>query len=135
MRGAALPRYHQLAEMPVEEGGKQSKGLQNTHGAGDSLRGFPQQGQFSPTLPTLSLRPRAARDVGITLSPALPVSDSSCSPKPSLGSADFPPFPFRCCFLITSNFCQELCKHFPENSKGRAKSGGTRMCFPELPFP
>lgn len=134
MRDAALPRYHRLAKMPAEEGGKWSKGLQNTRSAGDSLRGFPRLGQLSPTLPMLWLRPSTDRDAGCAVSPVPPhPSYSSCSPKSRLGSAGtrLSSLSLRRCFFITSKFCQGLCKRFPENTKGRAKSGGAWMCFSE----
>lgn len=65
------------------------------------------------------------------LCPALHPSYSSCSPKSRLGSAGagLSSLLLRCCFFITSKFCWGLCKHFPENTKGRAKGGGAWMCF------
>ena len=70
MRDAALPRYRCLAKTPAEEGGRWSKGLQNTRGAGDSLRGFPRPGQLPLTLPTPWLHPSTDRDVGFAVPPA-----------------------------------------------------------------
>lgn len=118
MRAVALPRCHQLAETPLEEGGKCSRGLQNTRRAGDSLRGFPCLGQLSPALPTLQHSPCWGLCCAL---PPSQFSSSSQNPHWALWSPHFPPFPSEAAFpspqIFASGFAALSLKH-PRHSQG-----------------
>lgn len=101
MKDVALPRYHRLAKILMKEGGKWSKGLQNTRSAGDSLWGFPCLGQLAPSLPTLWPRPSTDRDVGfaVRLPSIRAIPPAPQNPGWAQQAPDFPPFPLAAAFF------------------------------------